>query len=116
MADIIASISSAISLATRLKAINENIKDAEFSNLLADLQLELAETKAKVAGLIEENTQLTQRIRELEHVEGELCPRCHKRGWHLESSRPDPTLGRVGVTRRRYKCSLCGLTEEKLVE
>ena len=116
MPDIIGGISNAISIATRLKAISDNIKNAEFSNMLADMLLELADTKAKSAGLIEQNTKLQQRIRELEHVEGEPCPRCHQRGWQLESSRPDPTFGVVGVASRRYKCSACEFTEDKLVE
>lgn len=114
MPDIIGGISNVISLATRLKAISDNIKNAEFSNMLADMLLELADTKAKSAGLIEQNTQLQQRIRELE--QGELCPSCHERGWQLESSRPDPMFGVLGVASRSYKCSACGFTEETLVK
>jgi predicted RNA-binding Zn-ribbon protein involved in translation (DUF1610 family) len=114
MPDIVGGISNVISLATRLKAISDNIKNAEFSNMLADMLLELADSKAKAAGVIEQNTQLQQRIRELE--QGEPCPRCHKGGWQLENSRPDPTFGVVGVASRRYKCSACGFTEEKLVK
>ena len=51
----------------------------------------------------------------LESTEGEPCPKCHKRGFQLESSREDPTFGVLGVIRRLYKCSFCGFTEEKQV-
>jgi hypothetical protein len=44
--DFIRSISTALTLASRLKAVNDRIKDAEFQGLLADLQVELAEAKA----------------------------------------------------------------------
>lgn len=115
VADVVASISTAISIASRLKKISENIKDAEFKNLLADLSLELADVKMKLAGVLEENIKLTEKIRELENVEGEPCPRCHKRGWQLQDSKPDPHFGRLGGIRRTYKCSLCGFSEEKLV-
>jgi len=115
MTDIVASISSAISLASRLKAISANIKDAEFANLLADLSLEQANAKAALAGLIDENTQLKQQIRGLEKTERDPCPKCLKEGWHVEGSRPDRTFGALGGIRRTYRCSLCGFTEERLV-
>ena len=48
MGDIVTTISTAISLTSRLKEISENIRDAEFKNLLADLTLELADAKIKL--------------------------------------------------------------------
>ena len=47
---------------------------------------------------------------------GEPCPRCHKWGWYVESSRRDPTFGVLGGLRRTYKCSSCDFTEETLVQ
>ena len=114
MGDIVTTISTAISLASRLKEISQNIKDAEFKNLLADLSLELADAKMKIASLIDENTDLKTKLSALENAEGELCPRCHKRGWHLEESKPDKIFGNLGGMRRLYKCSFCGFSEEQL--
>ncbi|MCV3263343.1 hypothetical protein OGZ01_11815 [Vibrio harveyi] len=51
MADLLSSVSTAISLATRLREIGKNIEDAEFKNILADLSLELADSKLKMADL-----------------------------------------------------------------
>jgi regulator of replication initiation timing len=115
MGDIVSTISTAISLASRLKKISENIKDAEFKNLLADLGLELAEVKMKLALLIEENTNLKVELNALKNAEGDPCPRCHKRGWHLEDSKPDKLFGDLGGMRRIYRCSFCGFKEEQLI-
>jgi len=113
--DLVSSLSTAISIASRLKKISENIKDAEFKNLLADLSLELADLKMKLAGVLEDNVRLKERVKDLEKVGGELCVKCHKYGWQLETSTPDPIFGPVGGIRRTYKCSFCGFSEEKLV-
>lgn len=115
MADIISTISSAISLVSRLKEIGQSNKDAEFKNVLANLSLELADAKMKLAAIIEENTQLKEKLRALENAEGEPCPKCHKKGWHVEESKPDAQFGPVGGIRRTYKCSFCGLSEQKLI-
>lgn len=58
MADIISGMSTAITLATRLREISKNIGDAEFKNILADLSLELADAKMKIADLISQNADL----------------------------------------------------------
>jgi len=114
----ITAITNAISLVTRLKTISDNIRNAEMKNLLADLSLELAEAKMKIAGLMNENLELKNRIKELESVEGDPCPKCHKRGWHLDKSEKHPqrTLGKVGFLLRTYKCSICGFTEEEMIK
>ena len=113
--EVISSVTNAITLVSRLKKISENIRDAEFKNLLADLSLELAETKMKMASLIGENAELQNKIRELESAEGDPCPKCRKRGWHVEKSEPDPEFGDLGGIRRTYLCSLCGFTEQVLI-
>ena len=111
----ITAITNAIGLVTRLKKIGENIRDAEFKNVLADLTLELAEVKMKMAGLMEENLDLKNKIKELESFEGDPCPKCHKRGWQIEKSQKHPQFGGVGILLRTYKCSLCGFTEEEMI-
>ncbi|HCG6695574.1 hypothetical protein [Vibrio parahaemolyticus] len=48
------SINNSISLLKRLKEVSDNIADAEFKNILADLSLELAEAKLAIADLKED--------------------------------------------------------------
>lgn len=61
-----AAIADAMSLANRLREINKKIGDAEFSGLLAELQLELAEAKARIADLVVENSELRTQLAERE--------------------------------------------------
>jgi len=70
MADIITSVSTAITIAKRLNEISKNIQDAEFKNLLADLSLELADTKLKLSEIIIENSDLKEKISNIEHSKG----------------------------------------------
>jgi hypothetical protein len=56
----ITAITNAISLLTRLKTISANIRDAEFKNVLADLSLELADVKIKMAGLMNEKPRTSK--------------------------------------------------------
>ncbi len=65
--------------------------------------------------LRERVTQLEARIGELEHADGEPCPKCRKRTWVVESSEPDPMFGRLGGVRRKYQCTDCGFVETKLI-
>lgn len=51
--DIISTVNNSITLVKRLRVISKNISDAEFSNLLADLSLELAGVKLESASLKE---------------------------------------------------------------
>jgi hypothetical protein len=111
----IAAITNAIGLVTRLKKIAENVRDAEFKSVLADLTIELAEVKMKMAGLMNENLELQNRIKELESIEGDPCPRCRKRGWQIESSRKHPHFGEMGILLRTHKCSFCGFSEEEMI-
>ncbi len=46
--------------------------------------------------------------------EGEMCPKCRQRGWHVESSDPDRQFGELGSNRRLYRCHFCGFSESKL--
>lgn len=114
MTDLVGSVSTAISLAKRLRDISENIKGAEFKNLLADLSLELADVKLKLADVLDENARLKSEVSALKNVDGDPCPKCRKRGWQLESSKRDPIFGDLGGLRRLFKCSLCGYSEERL--
>ena len=62
MPDIISSVSTAITLAKKLKEISINIKNAEFKNLLADLSIELADVKMRLAEVMGENASLKNEI------------------------------------------------------
>ncbi|GAA6152561.1 hypothetical protein [Pseudoteredinibacter isoporae] len=65
MSSVIVSISNALDLVKRLNAISKNIGDAEFSNALADLNMELAKSKIELASVIEENAGLKTKITKL---------------------------------------------------
>ncbi len=62
MGDIFSTLSTAITVTRRLKEVGENIKDAEFKNLLADLSLELADAKLQLADILEENATLKKEL------------------------------------------------------
>lgn len=115
MTDVMQSLTTVVDLLKRLPAANENIKNADFANLIADLNLEFADVKMKLAGVIEENLKLKEQIRVLQAADGDPCPKCRKRTYQLEGSRPDPTFGDMGAIRRTYKCSDCGFSEQKLI-
>lgn len=115
MADILSSISTALSLTSRLREISKNIEDAEFKNLLADLSLELADAKLQIADLTSENADLKGQIAEVTSATGELCPKCNKRTFELISSAPDEIFGDLGAVKRVYQCSGCQFSESKVV-
>jgi len=116
VADIISSLSSAITLSTRLREISKNIENAEFKNLLADLSLELADAKLKISELVNENTELKEGLQSLKTASGERCPKCNYRTFELISTRPHPVFGDIGTKERLYKCSSCEFEETKLIE
>jgi len=119
--EIISSVTNAIALASRLTKISENIRDAEFNNLLADLSLELAEAKMKMASLIHENAELHEKVNNLEgtlktkslHVYkfglkwdeqfNPICPHC---GAHLAA--PVFVVQRIRPSISGFNCQGCG--------
>ena len=116
MADIISTVSTAISLATRLREIGKNIENAEFKNLLAELSLELADAKLKIADLISENTALKGKLEEVTSATGERCPKCNNRTFQIIATRPHRTFGRLGTKERDYECSICHFKESKMID
>ncbi|NLF99548.1 MAG: hypothetical protein GX565_05285 [Lentisphaerae bacterium] len=113
MADLISAVTTAIGIARKLREVEERLHDAELKCLLADLSLELAETKVKLSELIQENQQLKQQVAKLECAE-DICPKCKKQGWAMEKSEPDRIFGPLGGLRKTFLCRLCGYSEEKL--
>lgn len=61
-ATLLSTIATSMQLVSRLREINKKIKNAEFSNALADLGLELATLKSELAAVIEENTSLKAQL------------------------------------------------------
>jgi hypothetical protein len=114
MADILESVARAISCARKLKNYGDASGDPDLKNLLADLNLELADTRMELVVLLEEHAALQKQAREADGVKGDICPRCRQRGWNVESSRPDRVYGELGGMRRQYRCSQCGFAEERL--
>lgn len=114
MADLISTVSTALTIASRLKEVSDKVRDAEFRNLLADLSIELAEVKSKAASLLEENTKLKQQLNDLDTSPADPCPKCRKRTYVVTKSVPDKQFGELGGLRRTYACSSCGFTEERI--
>lgn len=65
MTDIIATITTALDLAKRIKTTADYIKDSESKLIIADLVSELAEVKIKASDLLTENDKLKREISEL---------------------------------------------------
>jgi hypothetical protein len=116
MVDIVASVTSAISIAKKLKEASDKIRNADLKNLIGDLSLELADIKVHLAEVIEENSNLKAKIKSLESAEGEPCPKCKRRAWAVAHSKRHPVFGDVGCLLRTYKCAECGFTEDKLIQ
>ncbi|EHW0643083.1 TPA: hypothetical protein N2811_004655 [Vibrio parahaemolyticus] len=89
MSDVLGSIGQAISLAKRLREISKNIEDAEFKNLLADLNLELADTKLALADVMEQNSQLKLEVNELKNSQGSNLSQLEFRGFAYYSASDD---------------------------
>ena len=124
MGDLISSLTTAISLAQRLNEISKHIQNAEFKNLLADLNLELADTKLKLANIIDENAKLKQELTEAKHSKGQVphslvfknglyfteeddgpyCPGCYdSKGQQIRITKQKPPFNRFGD----YQCPTC---------
>ena len=116
MADIISSVSNAITLAGRLRSISKNIEDAEFKNILADLSLDLSEAKLQIADLLSENAELKKKLADLTSATGEKCPKCNNRTFEIISTKPHGIFGDMGAKEREYKCSGCGFEESKFID
>ena len=115
MADPLSSITSAFAILKSLREISDKLRNAEMKGLIADLTVDLAEVKMKLAESMEENLELRNKIRQLDNPQFSPCPRCGKRSWHVAASRPDRDFGDMGGTVRTYRCEDCGLSEEKFV-
>ena len=58
--------SNVVEIAHRLKALNDNIKDAELKNCIGDLMNELGDLKIEIVALKEQNADLRQQLSDLQ--------------------------------------------------
>ena len=89
------------------------------SGMTLELQEKIVELREEVLELKEENLRLREEClqakQELEKcTKGDLCPKCRKPAWSLQSSRPHPTFGRMGALEKTFKCSECGYSEARM--
>jgi len=118
-----ASIGAALASAKAILDLLRNANDAQLatkiSGEVANVQGRLIDVQQQALALQNENQDLRDEIRQLkakldDTVEAEPCPRCHRKGWHVESSKIDRDFGAAGISRRLYTCNFCEFSEEKL--
>jgi len=118
-----ASIGAALGSAKAILELLRNANDAQLamkiSSEVANVQGRLIDVQQQALTLQNENQDLRDEIRRLkaklaETVDAEPCPSCRRKGWHVESTQPDPVFGDLGSSRRLYRCSFCGFSESKL--
>ncbi len=63
MADLIATVTSAVALVRQLAELNAKSKDAKLHDLIGDLTLEMSKLKSQMAQLIDENTDLKAKLK-----------------------------------------------------
>lgn len=94
MADFLAIVTTAIETVKKLRAVAEKIKDAETKNLIADLQLQLADIKAMAAELKEEKMTLQQQLKSAIERKSFAKKLIHRNGLYwLESPKPGENPG-----------------------
>ncbi len=115
MIELLPALATALTLANKLKEIGNKLKHAELIDLIGDLRIQLANLKIGTADLLEENDSLKRKLTGLQNAEGDPCPKCRSRTYHLENSEKDKTFGKVGGMMRTFLCGTCGFTEQSLV-
>jgi hypothetical protein len=108
---------SATGAVKALIGISSSTKDVEVvKTQMMDVLAKLGEAQQRYIALQDDYLALVDENRQLKtELDGEPCPKCRKKGWHVESSAPDGEFGTLGVSRRLYKCHSCGFSEPKLV-
>lgn len=87
---------------------------AEVYDYISDSKQALLGAQETISHLRAENESLKMKLADT--VEAEPCPSCRKKGWHVESSRPDPAFGDLGAARRVYRCRFCQFSESKITK
>jgi hypothetical protein len=119
----LATINAALTSAKVILDLARNANDAQLamkiSTEVANVQGKLIDVQQQALALQDENQSLREEVRKLkakleETVQAAPCPKCLRKTYLVESSAPDRIFGRVGGSRRVYKCSSCGFTESKI--
>jgi Zn finger protein HypA/HybF involved in hydrogenase expression len=91
------------------------------SGATIEAQEKIIELRQALMDCQEENLSLRQQVQDLRSQVESLskpslprCPRCGKPTFALKESKPDDMMGAVGMFRRKYECTECGLTEDRL--
>ena len=87
----------------------------EAQEKIMELRQAAMDAQEENIGLRRRVLDLEERVRELESLDGEQCPRCRKRTWIVEDSKKDRKFGNLGAIRREYRCTECDLTESVLI-
>ncbi|KAB2891591.1 MAG: hypothetical protein F9K32_03600 [Desulfobulbaceae bacterium] len=116
MADILASVSSAINLAEKLEEKSSTLENTELKNILAELSLGLIEIRDKIAEYLTERNVIDIGNCVLFGESCELCPVCKNFTLESISCKPHPIFGDIGGTDREMRCSLCGFGESRYVD
>lgn len=125
MDELLTAIDTSIGIMKKLKTLNDKVKDADFRMLLADLSIELANSKSSVADLLNENRILKEKIKEMETAaskvdklifrnnayysengEGPFCPACYD-SKNKKIRLVDNLRDFVSIS-GKYKCPVCG--------
>ncbi len=115
MIELLPTLTAAIGLSNKIREISDKLKHAELKELLGDMRLQLADVKIGMADLIEENDTLKRQLASIQNAEGDECPKCRARKYHLEKSEPHPSFGKFGGSVKTYLCDSCGFTEKKTI-
>jgi regulator of replication initiation timing len=124
MADF-ASIGAALGSVKTLWELARSTQDAhlamKISAELGAIQRQLIDVQQQAIALQKENQTQRNEIDTLkakldETVQAEPCPKCLKKGFRVESSRPHPTFGHLGALHRVYKCIFCEFTEGRVLQ
>jgi len=62
MADISSTVTTAVTIVTRLREIGESFENGEFKSLVADLGLELDDVQLKIAEILLENKAMKEKL------------------------------------------------------
>ena len=97
----------------------QSIQKLAKAGMTLELQEKIVELRELVVALKEENVQLKEALQELRQkhdrlTKADLCPKCKKPAWSLESSKPHPLMGELGVLEKTYKCTECGYSETRI--
>jgi hypothetical protein len=87
----------------------------EAQEKIMELRQAAMDAQEENLGLRRRVMELEERVRELESLDGEPCPRCRKRTWVVIDSKKDRRFGDMGGIRREYRCTSCELTESVLI-